>query len=135
MANDSPVQTDTGEGSAPCVGRQDELSAVQRALDTAAKGEPTVTVVVGEAGMGKSTLLQAAVGASEAVVVSVAGDEAETELDYGVVARLLRHVPGEVELRARADPMEVGALLLGAVDDVQRQGRLVVALDDAHLAD
>src|SRR6478672_2062179 len=44
-------------GRAPIVGRDEELGVFARAVARAAEGQPTVVLVSGDPGMGKSTLL------------------------------------------------------------------------------
>ena len=51
-----------GSRSSPIiVGRDEELSRIERALDAAATGQPTLVVVRGEAGIGKSRLVLEAI--------------------------------------------------------------------------
>ncbi len=122
----------------PWVGRDEELAALRRRLDQAAAGTPVVAVVVGEPGMGKSSLLAAALRGRDALVIAASGDEAETELDFGVATQLLARAPaptGSWDLRAGADPLEVGATLLRVVGELPRSQPVIVTVDDAHLAD
>src|SRR5215213_6038282 len=46
------------EGSRPCVGREQELRQLQRAFDAAAAGRGALVMVVGEPGIGKTTLCE-----------------------------------------------------------------------------
>lgn len=120
------------------VGRDEELAALRRRLDESAAGTPVVVVVSGEPGMGKSSLLAAAVRDSDALVIAASGDEAETELDFGVAGQLLDRAPapsGTSGLRTGADPLEVGATLRRVVGDVALGQPVIVTVDDAHLAD
>lgn len=120
------------------VGRDDEVAAIRERLDRSAAGTPVVVVVTGEAGMGKSTLLRTIVRDRDAVLVSASGDEAEVELDFGVVAQLLADVPSPArsrDLRAGADPLEVGATLLRVVGELPSDRPVIVTIDDGHLAD
>jgi DNA-binding CsgD family transcriptional regulator len=115
------------------VGRQSELSVLDDRLAAARVGHPQVVYLEGEAGAGKSTLLSRFLGSlSEAVVLEVGGDEAETLLTYGVVDQLL---PGR-STEPGADPMAVGARLLDLFDQLQAGGQVVVlAIDDLQWAD
>ena len=78
-------------GSTPSgfVGRQRELRVLGERLAAAGTGHPQVVLVEGEAGGGKSTLLSRFLGSlANAVVLQVAGDEAETLLSYGIIDQL-----------------------------------------------
>ena len=69
---------------------------------------------------------------SDAVVLEVGGDEAETLLSYGIIDQLK---PGTVT-EPGADPMAVGAQLLDLLDRLQADGQVVVlAIDDLQWAD
>ena len=115
------------------VGRQSELNVLNERLAAARMGHPQVVYLEGEAGAGKSTLLSRFLGSlSEAAVLEVGGDEAETFLTYGVVDQLL---PGR-STEPGADPIAVGARLLDVFDNLQAGGQVVVlAIDDLHWAD
>ncbi|MGH2473679.1 MAG: AAA family ATPase, partial [Candidatus Limnocylindrales bacterium] len=129
-------------GVPQCVGRGGEIAAVRSALATGAAGVPTALIILGDAGMGKSTLLATVLPASgDTLVLSAAGDEAETDVDFGVIEQLVRDAPLAGAERSRfvppagTDPLEAGALLLRAFDELELDRPLVLALDDAHLAD
>src|ERR1035438_205568 len=71
------------------VGRQSELRILSERFAAAGEGHPQVIYVEGEAGGGKSTLLSRFLGSlPDAVILEVAGDEAETLLSYGVIDQL-----------------------------------------------
>src|ERR1700677_4618777 len=115
------------------VGRQRELRLLDERLAAAATGHPQVVYVEGEAGGGKSTLLSVFLGSlSDAVVLQVGGDEAETLLSYGIIDQLQ---PGTVT-EPGTDPMAVGARLLDLFDRLQAGGQVVVlVIDDLQWAD
>jgi DNA-binding CsgD family transcriptional regulator len=115
------------------VGRQRELRILDERLAAAATGHPQVVYVEGEPGGGKSTLLSVFLGSlSDAVVLQVGGDEAETLLSYGIIDQLQ---PGTVT-EPGTDPMAVGARLLDLFDRLQAGGQVVVlAIDDLQWAD
>jgi predicted ATPase len=119
--------------SAGFVGRHSELRILGERLATAQTGHPQVVCVEGEAGAGKSTLLSRFLGSlADAVVLTVAGEEAETVLSYGVLDQLQ---PGTLT-EPGTDPMAAGARLLGLLDRLQAGGRVVVlAIDDLQWAD
>jgi len=71
------------------VGRQSELRILGERLAAAETGHPQVVYVEGEAGGGKSSLLARFLGSlTNAVVLEVDGDEAETLLSYGIIDQL-----------------------------------------------
>jgi predicted ATP-dependent serine protease len=110
------------------VGRQRELRILADRLAAAELGHPQVVYVEGEAGGGKSTLLSAFLGSlSNAAVLEVSGDEAETLLSYGIIDQLQ---PGTFT-EPGTDPMAAGARLLELLDRRQADGQVVVlAIDD-----
>ena len=71
------------------VGRLGELRVLEERLAAAQQGHPQVVYIEAEAGAGKSTLLSQFIGSlSNAVVLQVGGDDAETLLSYGVIDQL-----------------------------------------------
>jgi hypothetical protein len=127
------------------VGRNSEVARFERALAGARAGQPGVVLLVGPAGIGKTALwrhvLTPAREADEAPVIVATGDEAETELDYGVIDQLLRRAPVGAATRARlaprpgADPVSVGAALLSLIDGLDLPTPVSVVVDDAQWAD
>lgn len=86
--------------------------------------------------MGKSTLVREALTDTTTEVVMATGDEAETDLDFGVVEQLLRCAGGDLgPWPSPPDPIVAGARLLRAFDRGTQHRPLVVVVDDAHLAD
>ena len=86
--------------------REDELSAIDAALSSAAAGAGRAVVIEGEAGIGKSTLIRQAVAAAGRRgirVLHARGGELERALPYGVVIELFgpvaRDEAAAVELR------------------------------------
>ncbi|MGC0418031.1 AAA family ATPase [Embleya sp. AB8] len=145
----------------PIVGRDAESARLWRAVD-AASGDPVV-VLVGEAGTGKSVLLDAAARrarARGARVLRADGSASEAGLAFAALHRLLRPVRPELAAlpqRQRTtlydafgtgpgtgpatapgptpDPMAVGIAVLGLFSALGDQGRVVVVLDDAQWFD
>ncbi len=78
-------------GERPLSGRQHELSEIQRVIDLAASGSGQALVLVGDAGIGKSTLLDtvATMVPTGSVVVSMRAVEAESHLAYAAAIDLL----------------------------------------------
>jgi DNA-binding CsgD family transcriptional regulator len=72
------------------VGRDEERRALEAAISDARGGSSAVLVVHGDAGIGKTALVEEVVSAAVGVrVVRVAGIEAEMELPYAALHRLL----------------------------------------------
>jgi DNA-binding CsgD family transcriptional regulator len=95
------------------VSRATELSRLDAVLDGLATGRGGALVVHGEAGIGKTTLLEALVRRSRgtATVVRARGAETEAELAFSALADLLEPVLGELA----ALPAPQAAALRGAL--------------------
>ncbi len=115
------------------VGRRRELGVLEEALSTARAGRPQIVYVEAAAGSGKSTLLSHFVASvNGATILEVSADEDEMMLSYGVIAQL-RPV---VSTDPGADPMIVGARLMDLLDQLQRDGQVIVlVIDDLQWID
>ncbi|MEU0941342.1 AAA family ATPase [Streptomyces canus] len=81
----------------PMIGRYAEREAIGRLLASVRDGFSAVLVLTGDAGAGKSRLLEyAAQSAQDLTVVRLVGVEAETRLGYGALHRLLRPYLGRL---------------------------------------
>jgi DNA-binding CsgD family transcriptional regulator len=113
------------------VGRSNELCTLELARSSAASGEPQLVLVDGPAGVGKSALIARFVDSLEDVaLISVVGDDTETELRFGLVDQILGSGS-----RSWSDPFVAGAATLQFLGHETRTQLLVVTVDDAHLAD
>ena len=112
------------------VGRADELARLRARLSEAVAGRPQVVVVEGAGGVGKSELLTAFARTLEAPALTASGDEAETQLRFGILLQLL-----DSRSAAWADPFVAGADLLEFLDHRPDRHPSVFIIDDAHLAD
>ncbi|MDV9177999.1 AAA family ATPase, partial [Streptomyces sp. W16] len=119
------------------VGRAESLALLAAARERARSGVPARVLVEGPAGIGKTALVRHFLCGSGRVL-RAAGEEAESELAFGVLAQLLgprAHWP---------DASAAGAELLEAWDEAQERGQesggvaeepVVVVVDDAQWAD
>jgi DNA-binding CsgD family transcriptional regulator len=141
--------------------REPELAAIERLLDDAAAGRGTLAVVEGPAGLGKTTLLDAAValaGGRGMTVLRARAVPLEREFSYGVVRQLFEPLalqPDDALLEGAARLAGPVLALTAAGDGDAREdvsfaslhglywltanlaGRtpLLLAVDDGHWAD
>src|SRR3954470_14223836 len=145
-----------GLGSAPVVGRADELRELSVALDGVTSGFRG-WVLAGEAGVGKTTLLRAAIDDARGRgwrVLLVRATEWEQSLDFAGLADLLDDVPDsvldelprpqgralDIALRrgdddAPADALALSQAVLALIRRTAGRGPVLVALDDAQWLD
>jgi DNA-binding CsgD family transcriptional regulator len=135
------------------LGRQRERAVLDRLLGTARDGHGAVLVVHGDAGVGKTALVQYAIeAASEFRVASTVGVEGEMELPYAALQQLcspnldlLEHLPDpqrdaiEVALGLSAgrtpNPFLVGLAVLNLLSEVAAEQPLLCVVDDAQWLD
>ncbi|WP_345424431.1 ATP-binding protein, partial [Actinomycetospora chlora] len=127
------------------VGRRGPLAVVDAAWEDARAGRPGVVWVEGEAGAGKTAFLtRATADRTAACVLTATGDAAESGLAHGVLDQLVAGLPADVVDRfpllrpdraPRADPLAVGADLLGALGALPGEEPVLVVLDDLQWAD
>ncbi|GAA4935723.1 regulatory LuxR family protein [Actinomycetospora succinea] len=127
------------------VGRRGPLAVVDQAWEDAGAGRPAVVWVEGEAGAGKTAFLARAVaGRRASAVLTATGDAAETALAHGLLDQLVAGLPPGLldrfpllrpDRAPRADPLAVGADLLGALGAVPDDDPVLVVLDDLQWAD
>ncbi|MFD8782974.1 AAA family ATPase [Kitasatospora sp. NPDC059599] len=139
------------------VGRDDELGDLLGALDRVRTGEPAAVVVVGEAGIGKTRLIEeftAAAGRSGALVLTGRCVDTRPELPYlpfaelalqaTAAGRLLEH-EGVLGLLTAGPAAEAGgrppsrvrmfSAVLAAVRELARETPVVLVIEDLHWAD
>jgi len=135
------------------VDRDEERNTLDRVVDAAASGLSGTCVLVGDAGMGKTRLLEYAIQAAQSFRhLIIAGVEAETELGYAALHRLLRPIltqrdqlpaPQRAALESAfglksgepADRFLVGLGCLSLLSDVATECRLLCIIDDAQWID
>jgi DNA-binding CsgD family transcriptional regulator len=139
------------------VGRTREIAQMARFLDRTSE-KPTVLLVHGEAGIGKTTMLRhaAALTANRSVrLLSAAPSESEIPLEFSTLADLLESVPEtaiaelpspqrtaiEVAIRRSAtsvdpiDPRTIATALLGIFRSLASVGAVLLVIDDLPWAD
>ncbi|HEY2202672.1 MAG TPA: AAA family ATPase [Solirubrobacteraceae bacterium] len=134
-------------------GRRAERQQLSRLLDAVRGGESRVLVVCGDAGVGKTALLESAISSASGFgVARAAGVESEMELAFAALQQLcapmldrLDRLPGPqrdalgVAFGLRAgDPPDrflVGLAVLGLLSEVAEEQPLVCVVDDAHWLD
>ena len=134
-------------------GRRAECSAIDRLLDGARAGQSGVLVVSGEAGVGKTALLEYAIGAAtDMTVLRSAPGESEMELAFAALHQFcapllgpLDQLPGPqgdalrttfgLEAGAVPDRFFVGLAVLGLLSDAADEGPLLCVVDDAQWID
>jgi DNA-binding CsgD family transcriptional regulator/tetratricopeptide (TPR) repeat protein len=128
-----------GVANPAMVGRDDALHALERSLADVGEGVPTTVLVCGDAGIGKTTLIEHFLARHpEVVALRASGDMDERSIPLGVVDQLLRQT-GEpqqrVDVLAGLDHVAAGAALLDALGCLQQRGSIALVVDDAHWAD
>jgi DNA-binding CsgD family transcriptional regulator len=135
------------------VGRQREQAVLERLLDNARADRGAVLVIHGDAGVGKTALLEYAVAAAEDFrVVRTTGVEREMTLDYAALQRLCLPILELIDLlpdlqrdalgvafglRDGQAPSSflVGLATLGLLSEAAAQQRLFCVVDDAQWLD
>jgi DNA-binding CsgD family transcriptional regulator/tetratricopeptide (TPR) repeat protein len=134
-------------------GRRDECAVLDRLLEGARAGRSGVLVLKGEAGVGKTALLEHAVGsASDMRGIRAAGVESEMELPFAALHQLcapllewLERLPGPqrdalattfgLSEGAVPDPFFVGLATLALLSEAAEERPLVCVVDDAQWLD
>src|SRR6476646_2789616 len=134
------------------VGREAELGQVREALAAARAGRSSALALIGEAGVGKTALLEAAADIAEGMrVLRTRGVEAEAELPFAALMELvsplepaMERLPGPqaAALRrmltlseATAPRGEVVAATLALLTAATEETPLLLLVDDAHWLD
>jgi DNA-binding CsgD family transcriptional regulator len=135
------------------LGRRRERERLDRLLEAAGSGEGGVLVIHGEAGVGKTALLEYAVETAEAFrVLRTVGGEGEMELPFAALQQLCSPIvelnehlpPPQRDALAVAfglsagqapSPFLVGLAVLGLLSEAAEERPLVCAVDDAQWLD
>jgi hypothetical protein len=145
----SPVLSSRG----PLLGRERECEVLDRLLESARGGRGRVLVVYGEAGVGKTALLEYAVEfAREFQIARTSGVEADMELPFAAVQQLCSPF---LELMERLpqpqrdalgvafglmtgpapNPFLIGLAVLGVLSEAAEERPLLTVVDDAQWLD
>jgi len=135
------------------IGRNEETAALDALLDQVRGGMSGAVVLRGEAGIGKTALLNATVGsAHDLLVVRLEGIESEMQLGYAALHRLLLPYFSRLEKLpepqrnalesafgltslAPADRFMVGLAALSLLGDVANDDPMLIIVDDAQWLD
>ncbi|GIJ72496.1 LuxR family transcriptional regulator [Virgisporangium ochraceum] len=128
------VASGTMKGMSVIVGRDDQIGVVEALLDDACAGRGAALVVRGEAGIGKSTLLDHAVraGRDRAMrLLTVTGVQAEVQIPYAGLDHLLR--PLRPAPSDTGSPYRLAIEVLGILGE--SEAPVLLAIEDAHWLD
>ena len=134
------------------VGREGVLRRVTALLDEARRGRSATLVLVGDAGLGKTALLEEAVRlAGDMRILAATGVESELELPFASLHELFRpvldrlprlpgpqaHALGAALALEQGEPdaLAVGAGALSLLVELADEAPTLVVLDDAHWLD
>ncbi|MFI1290846.1 AAA family ATPase [Streptomyces sp. NPDC020792] len=139
---------------APLRGRRDELAELETLVRRARVGHSGALVVCGEAGVGKTALLDHVIARAEATVRTerIVASQSEMELAYAGLQQLCGHMMGSAArlpapqqeaieaafgLRSAAapSPFLVGLALLGLLTEAAEDRGLLCVVDDAQWLD
>ncbi|MBO0774028.1 MAG: AAA family ATPase, partial [Actinobacteria bacterium] len=120
--------------------REAVLAAVHNLIGAAADGRGRALFVTGEAGLGKTTVLEHAVAVAGSRFCTGIGkaDVAEAALPFGLISQALEQVfGGPVEAERTQAGLPVGGYLYAVLNRLRTSATkpLLLALDDAHWAD
>lgn len=144
----------TSRGGTVLQGRERELAVIDQVLRDMRSGHSRVLVLRGEAGIGKTALLEEMVARADGVaVVRLSGVQSEGELAYGALHALWTQLsekgvsrlpkPQQSALRITfglqsglaPNPLLVGLAMLNGLADLAEQQPLLVVVDDAQWLD
>jgi DNA-binding CsgD family transcriptional regulator len=125
------------------VGREAELARFAEVVARVEAGQPWLVVIEGDPGVGKTALARRCLtGVSGLRVLSARADQAEAELDFGLVDQLFRAAGGTLPSVLPADgassaasSLAMGARLLEVVDEQHAAGAVAIVVDDLQWAD
>ena len=132
------------ERSDPFVGRSAEVAALRAELAATRTGTPRIVVVQGDAGIGKTVLLEQFLATeTDLTVLRATGEPWEAYVAYGVVDQIMRGAGvSTARLLVSRDrsfppeePVGVGGWILDVLKELDQKAPVAVVVDDAHWAD
>jgi DNA-binding CsgD family transcriptional regulator len=125
------------------VGREAELARVAEVIALVEAGQPWLVAIEGDPGVGKTALARRCLAAAPGLtVLSARADQAETDLDFGLVDQLFRAAGGVVPPMLSAESTDsaassfaMGARLLEVLGEQQAAGPVAIVVDDLQWAD
>ncbi|MDA0164410.1 LuxR C-terminal-related transcriptional regulator [Solirubrobacter ginsenosidimutans] len=116
--------------------REAEFGALQAAFDQVIKGQPRTLVIEGEAGIGKTTLVEQFLSRLASVrLLRASGEESEAHVPFAMADQLLRDAGTASDALLTGQHVRVGMELLELMASTTGGAEAVVFVDDAHLAD
>ena len=127
----------------PFVGRAAEVGVLRSEVAAIRSGMPRIVIVQGDAGAGKTTLIENVVAAEvDVTVLWTSGEAWEVSVANGVVDQLMCVAgldvarPTAIQYRgAPEEPNVLGARILDVLTGLERAAPVVVVVDDAQWAD
>jgi DNA-binding CsgD family transcriptional regulator len=124
------------------VGREAEIAQVTEVVTRVKAGQPWLVAIEGDSGVGKTALARRCLAQTELRVLPARADQAETDLEFGLVDQLLRAAGSASPPVLSADgtgpaasSFAVGARLLEVVGGQHAQGAIAILVDDLQWAD
>jgi tetratricopeptide (TPR) repeat protein len=125
------------------VGRAVQLARVAEVISRVKAGQPWLVAIEGDPGVGKTALARRCLAQTAGLrVLSASGDQAEADLDYGIIDQLLRTADGVSEPvvppEGTGSSFVVGARLLEVVGEqmaASPAGPMAIFIDDLQWAD
>jgi DNA-binding CsgD family transcriptional regulator len=118
------------------VGRAEEIAQLRAAWEAASGGSAQLAALEGEAGVGKTALIEQWLSGLDVAVIRVNGVEAEPRPPWGVFEDIAARVPEAdrvTGLDPQGSPMLIGQWLAGQLQSAGR--KIAVVVDDAQWAD
>jgi DNA-binding CsgD family transcriptional regulator len=132
------------ENLGPLVGRAVEIEVLRSEVAAVRTGIPRIVVVQGDAGIGKTALIENVLAAEHGLaVLRTSGEPWEASVPHGVIDQLMcvsgidagHQVAARGRHAAPEEPSVVGARVLDALTELGQTTPIVLVVDDAQWAD